>query len=71
MFPYDVIMIGRDVYQERLADAERARRAASQRPATSGVTGRIANRIGDLLIDLGHQLKHQQDWQTDARSSRA
>ena len=71
MFPYDVMMIGRDVYQERLADAEMARRAASQRPETPSVTGRIANRIGDLLINLGHQLKHQQDWQTDARSSRA
>jgi hypothetical protein len=35
------------------------------------VSGRIASRIGDLLINLGHQLKHQQDWQTDARSSRA
>jgi hypothetical protein len=71
MFPYDVIMIGRDVYQERLADAEMERRAASLRTTSPGVTGRIANRIGDLLINLGHQLKHQQDWQTDARSSRA
>jgi hypothetical protein len=71
MFPYDVIMIGREMYQERLADAEMGRRAASQRTATPGVTGRIANRIGDLLIDLGHQLKHQQDWHNNARSSRA
>ena len=70
MFPYEIMMIGREVYQERLDAAQMARRAARQPGANVGLTDRIADHVGDLLINLGQHLKHQRDWQTNARSSR-
>ncbi len=70
MFPYEMMMLGREVYQERLDAAEMARRIARQPGTNVSLTDRIADHVGDLLINLGQQLKHQRDWQTDARSSR-
>ena len=74
MFPHDAFMVrlSRDLYNERLQEAEAARRVARNRTETGvGLTDRLAVQIGDMLISLGHQIKHQRDWQATARSSRA
>jgi hypothetical protein len=71
MIPHEMLMIGREVYQERLDEAALQRRAVHVRREAPTMLDRTALYLGDLLINLGEHLKHQSDLQTTARSSRA
>lgn len=72
MIPHDMMILGRETYNERLQAAEMERRVArNRRESGVSLTDRLAVQIGDMLIHLGNQIKHQRDWQTSTRSGRA
>lgn len=71
MVPYETILVGREIYEERLARAAAERRAYHLRKDAPSLFDRTALYLGERLIDLGERLKHQHNWETTARSGRA
>lgn len=58
MFSGNIIEVGKILQQERLMEAESARRAASIRTRRpDSLLNRTAYRLGDMLIAAGEQLK--------------
>lgn len=60
MFPYEMIISGREDYKARLQEAERKYRHMHKSYADNPTLWeRTTFRLGDLLITAGEQLKHQ------------
>ncbi len=66
MFPYEVIISGREEYKARILQAERQYRHMHMHVEGPNLWERTSFRLGDLLIAAGEQLKHQRVEARDA-----